>query len=694
FKSMEQIALERKLKETELRYRTTFDQSPDGIIILDFETTRAIEFNIAICDILGYSREEFAELKVSDYDAIEDPSNTRAHIEKVLLLGRDDFDTKMLTKNGDIKDIHVIAKVIELSGKKYSQSVWRDITESKKTERKLKESEEKWKALSENSPAHVLLLDREHKIIFINRTVPDLSKEEVIGTSIYNFTPQEFHKVTRDCYYSVWETGEPSSITTKYITKEGDARYFDVRVGPVFKSGKVVALISHSIDITERKKKEEKIRLQSKIIENMSEGVYLIKLDDGTIVYTNPAFEEMFGYNPGEMISKNVAIVNAPTDKSPEETREEIMGILKDTGEWHGEVLNIKKDGTPFWCYANVSLFDHPEYGMVVVSVHTDITERKKIEQELEESEEMYRSLFENSPLAIGILDMTGKIVNVNSGHKISGFDKEELIGKSFAELSLIPKESLPKIVNGFKSLIKKGYSKPEEIQLINKDGNPRWSYIQASVIKLGDKNLIQVITQNITKIKETEQKLAERVKELTCLYELSKLVENPVISLRDILNSTLNLILPAFQFPDITTARITYNGREYKPTNYEETEWKLSTMVEINEKPLQMEFYYLEDKPFLKEEHELINEIGIRLKTSIEEKEVQKKLQLSEDKYRTLFESSVDGIASADMEGNVIDANKAFLDMLGYSKDEFLKLPYYNFLLLRDKKDKYFLFY
>jgi PAS domain S-box-containing protein len=111
----------------------------------------------------------------------------------------------------------------------------------------------------------------------------------------------------------------------------------------------------------------------------MSEGVYLIKLDDGTIVYTNPAFDDMFGYNPGEMIGKDVAIVNAPIDKKPEETKDEIMGILKETGEWHGEVLNVKKDGIPFWCYANVSLFDHLEYGTVIVAVHTDITERKKV---------------------------------------------------------------------------------------------------------------------------------------------------------------------------------------------------------------------------------------------------------------------------------------------------------------------------
>ncbi|KKM64554.1 hypothetical protein LCGC14_1500250 [marine sediment metagenome] len=183
----------------------------------------------------------------------------------------------------------------------------------------------------------------------------------------------------------------------------------------------------YGLNITDRKKAEEEIRLHSEIMTNMTEGVYLIRLDDGIIVYANPRFEKMFGYNQGEMIGQDVTIVNAPTDKTPEEIKEEIVAILKETGEWHGEVENIKKDGTPFWCYANVSTFNHPEYGRVIVSVHTDITERKEIEDELKKSEdiiheayqraEIYKDLFahdisnilQNIKSSIGLLSMWQK---------------------------------------------------------------------------------------------------------------------------------------------------------------------------------------------------------------------------------------------------------------------------------------------
>jgi len=135
-------------------------------------------------------------------------------------------------------------------------------------------------------------------------------------------------------------------------------------------------------EIIDRKSTEAELRLYREIIENMAEGVYLIRTSDGTIVYTNSQFDRMFKYDFEELIGKHLIILNAPTEKSPEETANEIMQNLKEKGIWSGTVKNIKKDGTAFWCHAKVSTFNHHEFGDVWISVHEDITGQKQKQEQ------------------------------------------------------------------------------------------------------------------------------------------------------------------------------------------------------------------------------------------------------------------------------------------------------------------------
>ncbi len=131
------------------------------------------------------------------------------------------------------------------------------------------------------------------------------------------------------------------------------------------------------------KKVIEELKLQSEIVANMAEGVYLIGAEDGIIIFANTKLEVMFGYSPNEMNSKHISMINAPAEKRPKEITGDIMRKVIETGEWHCEVNNIKKDGTTFWSSVNVSIFEHSKYGKVLIFVHTDISERKHLENEL-----------------------------------------------------------------------------------------------------------------------------------------------------------------------------------------------------------------------------------------------------------------------------------------------------------------------
>ncbi|TAN42530.1 MAG: PAS domain S-box protein [Nitrospirae bacterium] len=319
----ERARLEQKLREREEQYRNIFEQAGDAIVIIDPRTADFLAFNDQAFAGLGYSREEFSKLNLSDLDAVESPEETLHHARKVIMNGADWFETKKKTKTGELRDYEIRAKSIFIDGKQLIQSVWRDITE--------------------------------------------------------------------------------------------------------------------------RKRAEEFILTQSEVAKNMTEGAYIVGLDDLTIRYANQKFEQMFGYGAGEMEGKHVSIVNAPTDKSAAQRAGEIMDVIYKTGEWHGEVQNIRKDGSVFWSYANVSMFNHPTCGPVLLSVHTDITEQKRIAEKLKLNEEKYRLLIENLNSAFAlykiVLNADGIpvdyiFIEVNRHYEImTGLTKEQLIGKPATEV-------------------------------------------------------------------------------------------------------------------------------------------------------------------------------------------------------------------------------------------------------------------
>ncbi len=309
------------------------------------------------------------------------------------------------------------------------------IIEQKEAEQKIRESEEKFRTMTSSAHDAIIQINHVGDIVYWNKAAENMlgySSEEVLSRNIFLIIPERYRKAFGREMLETKKSPESNSkgkiIEVEGLRKDGTEFPTELSFSFFHIKGKRNS-ISIVRDITERKKAEEEIRLQSEIIENMSEGVFLIKLDDGTIVFTNPALDELFGYNPRELSGKNVAIVNASTDKTPEETREEIKGILKDTGEWHGEVLNVKKDGTLFWCYANISLFDHPEHGMVFVSVNTDITERILYEKHLQRTRNQLDQIF-NASTPMYVTDIDFNIIKANErfGSKFL-IDVNEIIG-------------------------------------------------------------------------------------------------------------------------------------------------------------------------------------------------------------------------------------------------------------------------
>ncbi len=139
--------VEERLRAAELRYRTLFEQSPDAILLIDPKTTRPVEFNDCALQVFGRTREALASSPIADYEAKERPEETRAHIEGILRRGRDAFETKIRTGSGQLRDVRVNVRTVELSGQVYLHSVIRDVTERKQAEEALRLNEARLESL-------------------------------------------------------------------------------------------------------------------------------------------------------------------------------------------------------------------------------------------------------------------------------------------------------------------------------------------------------------------------------------------------------------------------------------------------------------------------------------------------------------------------------------------------------------------
>ncbi len=317
--------------------------------------------------------------------------------------------------------------------------IGRDITERKRAEDALHEVARYTRNLLESSLDPMVTISAEGRIMDVNTATEwatGYSRENLIGTdfSDYFMVPEN----ARKSYLQVFEKGVVRDYPLEIKNRDGTIRNV-LYNATIYRdsSGSVKGVFAAARDITERRKAETELQLHGEIVQNLAEGVVMIRISDGTIVYANPRFEIMSGYSPGELNGRHISTINAPDGRSPETVANEIISNLRQTGLWSGDVLNIRKDGTMFRCHATVSAFDHPQHGPVWISVHLDITERKQAEDEIFFKNLLLLTQQETSPDGILVVDERGKILSFNR-HFAGVWDiPQEVIASGLDELAI-----------------------------------------------------------------------------------------------------------------------------------------------------------------------------------------------------------------------------------------------------------------
>ncbi len=362
-----------------------------------------------------------------------------------------------------------------------------DITLHKQAQTALQQYVEEIEDLYNHAPCGYHSLDAEGNIIRINDTELNwlgCSRDEIFDKKFTDFMTAEGKQVFQENFPQFQQQGWINNLEFEIVSKDGTTRWLSVNATAIKdESGNFIMSRSTLFDITERKRAEQMLELQAVITRNMAEGICLVRADNGVIVYANPKFEQMFGYDCGELNGQHVSIVNYASDPvAAEDVNQAIRSAVLQSGESTYEVHNVKKDGTPFWCSATTSVFRHPDYGDVLVAVHQDITDRKRTEEELKQSEAKFRSLSESSPVGIFMLDIQGQCIYTNPRYQtICGCTFDEPLGDGWVQF--IHPEERGEFAAGWSKAVSQRQEFRDEMRYVHKDGSIRFCRVQSAPI-------------------------------------------------------------------------------------------------------------------------------------------------------------------------------------------------------------------
>jgi len=253
--------IESSLRETRSLYRLLFEYSPDGIVVIDPVTARITEFNDAACRQIGYSRQEFMGMSIFDFEETENPGKIREHIARVMQKGRAAFETQHRHRDGQIKDIYVIGQSVEISGKQVYHCVWHDITERKRSEEALRQSEVMLRIAGRMSRLGGWSVDfSTNKVIWSDEVAKihemPLGYSPSVEDGIGFYAPEWKEKI-KTVFNACAEKGIPYDEEMEIITSQG-RRVWVRTIGEAIRdaAGKIVKVQGAFQDITERKKVE------------------------------------------------------------------------------------------------------------------------------------------------------------------------------------------------------------------------------------------------------------------------------------------------------------------------------------------------------------------------------------------------------------------------------------------------------
>jgi PAS domain S-box-containing protein len=348
-----------------------------------------------------------------------------------------------------------------------------DITERKQIEEALRESEERFRAIVNQATAGIVRKDTDGKLMFVNQAFCEMlgyTESELVGKTIWQLTYNQDVEENKRLFERMMAEGASFQLEKRLIRRDGSILWVNVSVSPVLDSaGKPQSAVAVEVDITgrkqaeealqqlnlqlesrvqnrtekltatlqtlrdemdERKEAEEQLAYQARLIANVNDAI--IATDEDLVVnYWNQAAEQIYGWKAEEVMGRTASEV-LQSEFLDGNTRSKALQKVNEIGELRTAVTHLRKDGTRIFVEARTSTLRN-EDGKTIgyIGINRDVTERKRAEQALRESEATARLLLNTAPDGVIIVNETGVVVHANAQiASLFGYQPEEVLGK------------------------------------------------------------------------------------------------------------------------------------------------------------------------------------------------------------------------------------------------------------------------
>jgi PAS domain S-box-containing protein len=503
---------ERSLKASEGRYRFLFENNPYPMWVFDLETLAFLASNSSASYFYGYSPEEFRSMTLKDIRPVEDVPKLEKHLARSGPRIESGLIWKHRKKDGSLIDVEVSSHELVFDGRPARLVLAMDLSERRRAEDALRASEERYRTLFEYAPDGIVIADGQSNYIDANATMCRMlgyTRSEFIGLHASDIVAQE--EIPHiDTALGIIKSGSEYQREWQFRRKDGSLFPGEV-IATTMPDGNLLAVIR---DITESKRAEDLVRESEAqlraIVDAALDGV--IAMDhEGRIVAINPAAERIFGFSSEAVVGKDMADVLIPPSLREGHRRGLEHYLATSEGPVLGkrlELTGLRSDGMEFPLELSIT-----RVGSVTPALFTgfvrDITERRKAEAALRQSQEQLAGIIGSAMDAIITVDDQQRIVLFNAAaEKMFRYPADEAVGKSLDRF--IPERFRPGHQNHIQNFGRTNVTRRSMASLgaiFGRRSDAEEFPIEASISQLeaDGKNFFTVILRDITERKAAE---------------------------------------------------------------------------------------------------------------------------------------------------------------------------------------------